>query len=156
MTTMNAIENVVYKDRVLAVIVRARALSELKASGNKMTFATPDHFPFQMGIHARPKGDLIPAHFHNPFPELKNLPVQEFFFVKSGKVKIDLFDERENDAKVSGFIAEAGDTVLLNSGHGMIFLEDTELIELKQGPYRGKNEEKRFVAVVNGRAGGKQ
>ena len=142
---MVAVENVVYKDRLLAVVIRAQALKELKISGNKMSFATPDHFPLQVGIHSRPKGDTVSAHFHNPFPELKNLPVQEFFYVKSGKVRIELYDERENDRKVSEVIAGEGDTVVLNTGHGMTFLEDTELIELKQGPYRGKEEEKRFI-----------
>lgn len=152
---MNAIENITHKGKLLAVIIRAHALGELQASGKKMSFHTPDHFPLQVGLHARSKDDVISAHSHNPFPELKNLAVQEFFYIKSGRVKIDLFDERENDAKVSEFIAGTGDTVLLNSGHGMIFLEDTELIELKQGPYRGKEEEKRFIDV-SGKAGGKQ
>ncbi len=143
---MKAVESVVYKDRTLAVVVRAHALRELRSSGNKVSFATPEHFPLQVGIHARPKGDAVSAHFHRPFPELKNLPVQEFFHIKSGKVKIELYDERENDAKVSEIIAEVGDTVILNTGHGMIFLEDTELVELKQGPYRGREEEKRFIS----------
>ncbi len=143
---MKAVESVVYKGRTLAVVVRAYALSELRSSGNKVSFATPEHFPLQVGIHARPKGDAVSAHFHRPFPELKNLPVQEFFHVKSGKVRIELYDERENDAKVSEIIAENGDMVILNTGHGMIFLEDTELVELKQGPYRGREEEKRFIS----------
>ena len=143
---MKAVESVVYKDRTLAVVVRAHALRELRSSGNKVSFATPEHFPLQVGIHARPKGDAVSAHFHRPFPELKNLPVQEFFHIKSGKVKIELYDERENDAKVSEIIAKVGDTVILNTGHGMIFLEDTELVELKQGPYRGREEEKRFIS----------
>lgn len=146
---MKAVENVVYKDRLLAVILRSDALEELRSSGKKISFHTPEHFPLQVGLHSRQKGDVVSAHFHRHFPELKNLPVQEFFYVKSGRVKIDLFDEQENDAKVSEVIAGEGDTVLLNTGHGLTFLEDSELIELKQGPYRGRDEEKRFI-------GGKQ
>ena len=142
---MKAVENVIYKNKLLAVIIRAHALNELQLSGKKVSFHTPDHFPLQLGIHARQKGDRVSAHFHKAFPELKNLSVQEFFYVKSGKVKINLHDESENDAKVSEIIAETGDTVLLNTGHGMVFLEHTELIELKQGPYRGRDEEKRFI-----------
>lgn len=146
---MKAVENVVYKGKLLAVIIRANALDELQASGKKMSFHTPEHFPLQVGIHSRREGDIVSAHFHRCFPKLRNLPVQEFFYVKSGRIKIDLFDEQENDAKVSEVVAEEGDTVLLNTGHGLTFLKDTELIELKQGPYRGKDEEKRLV-------GGKQ
>ena len=143
---MKTVENVVYKEKLLAVIIRAQALTELQASGKKMSFHTPEHFPLQVGLHARPKGDIVPAHFHNPFPELRNLAVQEFFYIKSGLVKIDLFDERENDAKVSEVLVGEGDTVILNTGHGLTFLENTQIVELKQGPYRGKDEEKRFVA----------
>lgn len=142
---MEAIENVIYKGKLLAVIIRSQALAELQSSGKKVSFHTPEHFPLQVGIHVRSKGDMVEPHFHNPFPQLNNLAVQEFFYVKSGKVKIDLHDESEKDAKVSEFIAQAGDTVLLNTGHGMTFLDRTELIELKQGPYRGKDEEKRLV-----------
>ena len=143
---MKEIENVEYKGRTLVVVVRAHALRELKSAGNKVSFATPEHFPLQMGIHARLKGDIVSAHFHRPFQELKNLPVQEFFHVKSGKVKIELYDERENDAKVSEIIAEDGDMLILNTGHGMTFLEDTELVELKQVLYRGREEEKDSLA----------
>lgn len=152
---MKAVENVIYKGRLLAVIIRAKALDELQASGKKMSFHTPEYFPLQVGLHARIKGEVIPAHFHIPFLELKNVVVQEFFHIKAGRVKINLFDELENDAKVSELIAETGDTILLNSGHELVFLENTEFIELKQGPYRGKEEEKRFVNVIE-KAGGKQ
>ena len=144
---MKAVENVVYKGRLLAVVIRASALNELQASGKKMSFHTPEYFPLQVGLHARSKGEVVSAHFHNPFSELKNLAVQEFFYVKNGRVKIDLYEESEDDAKVSEVVVESGDTILLNTGHGMTFLEKTELIELKQGPYRGKDEEKRFVGV---------
>jgi len=143
---MKAVENVVHKGRILAVVIRAPALEELQSSGKKTSFHTPGHFPLQVGLHVRPKGDVVEPHFHNPFPQLRNLAVQEFFYVKSGQVKIDLHDDSEDDAKVSEIIAKTGDTVLLNTGHGMTFLEKTELIELKQGPYRGREEEKRFLS----------
>src|SRR3990167_1173689 len=98
---MKAVENIMHKDRLLAVVIRSHALRELQSSGKKISFPTPEHFPFQMGMQIRPKGDTVSVHFHKAFPELKNLPVQEFLYVKSGKIKIDLHDELENDNKVS-------------------------------------------------------
>ena len=71
--------------------------------------------------------------------------MQEFFYVISGKIKIDLYDDRENDTKVSEVIIETGDSIILNTGHGFTFLDDAKLVELKQGPYRGREFEKRFV-----------
>ena len=41
----------------------------------------------------------------------------------------------------------AGDTIILNTGHAVTFLDEaTKVVELKQGPYRGRTEEKREVA----------
>jgi len=42
-------------------------------------------------------------------------------------------------------ILERGDVILLVSGgHGFEFLEDTELIEVKEGPYMGVDDKERF------------
>ena len=141
----SAVERINHNDKILAIIIRAKALSELEHSGENMLFATPNEFPFQVGIHSRKKKDTIKPHFHLPFAELKDFPVQEFFYVISGKIKIDLYDDRENDTKVSEVIIETGDSIILNTGHGFTFLDDAKLVELKQGPYRGREFEKRFV-----------
>lgn len=139
------IEQVMHDSRILAIIIRSQAIDDLEKSGKNILFATPDEFPFQVGIHHRKKNETIPAHFHIPFIELTNFPVQEFFHVLSGRVKIDLYDDSHNDAKVSEVIVAAGDSIILNTGHGFTFLDDAKMVELKQGPYRGKEQEKRFV-----------
>ncbi len=141
----HSIERVEHNSKLLAVIIRGKAFSELKESGKKMLFASPDQFPFQMGIHHRQKEETIPAHAHIPFKELKNFPVQEFFYLLSGKIKIDLYDELNQDKKISDIIISGGDSVVLNTAHGFTFLEETEMVEIKQGPYRGKEEEKRML-----------
>lgn len=142
---MKCIEKIERQGKILAVIARKEALSHLQQSGEKMLFVTPDSFPFQVGIHNRKKDEIIGAHSHLPFPELKDFPVQEFFYVISGVVKVDLYDERENDRKVSEVVIKEGDVIVLNTGHGFTFLDDAQLVELKQGPYRGREEEKRFI-----------
>lgn len=139
------VERVEHNGKILAIIVRAYSLQELEQSGESMLFATPDDFPFQVGIHHRQKGEIIKPHFHLNFSELKNFPVQEFFYVISGTVKIDLYDDREQDKKISEAVVEAGDSIILNTGHGFTFLDNAKLIELKQGPYRGREQEKRFI-----------
>lgn len=140
-----SVERIVHNGKILAIIIRFQALHNLENSDKNMLFATPDDFPFQIGIHNRKKEEKIEPHFHLPFKELINFSVQEFFHVLSGKIKIDLYDDRENDAKVSEIIVNSGDSVVLNTGHGFTFLEDAKLIELKQGPYRGKENEKRIL-----------
>ena len=141
------VEEFVYKSKLLAVITRAAALENLEKSGQNMLFVSPDHFPFQVGLHHRKKDEKVKAHFHKPFPELRNFPVQEFFYVISGRVKFELHDEQEQDRKVGEVVLEKGDTIILNTGHAVTFLEEgTQVVELKQGPYRGRDQEKREVA----------
>ena len=146
---MSGVENIEHNGKILAVVIRADVSKVLESSGEKLKFTTPDNFPFQVGVHNWQDGLVIKPHFHNPFKELRNFPVQEFFYVISGKVRIDLYDDRENDAKVYEVIVETGDSIVLNTGHGMESLEPAKLIELKQGPYRGRDVEKRFPVNCN-------
>lgn len=138
-------EKIIHKGKILAIILRQRSLAGLWNRGEKVHFITPNDFPFQVAVHNRARGEVIAPHFHVPFPLLQDFPVQEFFYVLSGRVKIDLYDDREQDRKVQEVELREGDSITLNTGHGFTFLEDARLIELKQGPYRGKEKEKRFV-----------
>ncbi len=134
-------EKVTHKGHLLAVIVRA----ESSAFSERISFVTPEDFPFQVGIHNREENEDISPHFHLPFKELKDFPVQEFFYVLDGSVKIDLYDPVENKDKVEEVIIHRGDMIVLNTGHGFTFLEKSRLLELKQGPYRGRENEKKEI-----------
>jgi hypothetical protein len=62
---------------------------------------------------------------------------------RKGKVEVRFF----NDAKefISKTIIQTGDVLMLVSGgHGFTMLEDTILLEIKQGPYTGLVEKERF------------
>ena len=131
-----AVEQITKDGKILAIIIRKGITDPLK-------FATPDDFPFQVGVHNKEAGDKIQAHVHIPFPELKNLRVQEFFYIISGKLKVNLYDSDEK--KVQDVVLNEGDSIVLDCGHGFEFLEKTSMIELKQGPYRGKEQEKKMI-----------
>ena len=140
-----SIEKIERNGKILAIITRTKALEELEQSGKNMLFVSPDEFPFQVGIHSRKDGDKVLPHAHIPFQELKNLSVQEFFYIISGKVIVDLFDENDNNLKVKTLTLEKGDSIILNCAHGFTFLDNAKVIELKQGPYRGRENEKREI-----------
>ena len=41
-----------------------------------------------------------------------------------------------------------GDVILLcDGGHGFVMLEESEIIEVKQGPYAGEDDKRRFEPV---------
>ncbi|MBA4369741.1 MAG: hypothetical protein C0403_19110, partial [Desulfobacterium sp.] len=68
---------------------------------------------------------------------------QEVLFVKKGKIEVDFYDD-ERKYIVSKLIS-TGDVLLLASGgHGFRMIEQSEIIEVKQGPYAGDNDKTRF------------
>jgi hypothetical protein len=59
---------------------------------------------------------------------------QETLLVKSGRIRVDLYSDEKKYIRSEELVA--GDVILLASGgHGFVFLEESELIEVKQGPY---------------------
>jgi mannose-6-phosphate isomerase-like protein (cupin superfamily) len=125
--------------KLLAVIIKAN----YKKDG--IAFFTPDDFSQQLGYMNRPKGYIIDPHVHN-LVERKVTLTQEVLFVRSGKVRVDFFDDDKN--YIESTIIEAGDVILLAAGgHGFEVLEDAEMIEVKQGPYCGEMDKVRFKSV---------
>jgi mannose-6-phosphate isomerase-like protein (cupin superfamily) len=71
---------------------------------------------------------------------------QEVLFIKSGKLRIDLYSSKKY---YRSFILNKGDIIFLSSGgHGFKMLKPTEIIEVKQGPY-SKFNDKIFLDPVN-------
>ena len=67
--------------------------------------------------------------------------IEEVLFVKNGKVKVTIYNEKQHI--IAEEIVSSGDVVYLcHGGHGFEILEKTELIEVKQGPYLSKEEDK--------------
>jgi hypothetical protein len=124
---------------LLAVIIRA----DFQADG--IVFATPNELPQQHGYMKRPAGYEIDPHVH----VLKRYEVEyssETLFIRKGKVRIDFYSEDKQ--YLSSEILTAGDVVLLSrGGHGFEMLEESEIIEVKQGPYESDNDKIRFEGV---------
>ena len=68
---------------------------------------------------------------------------QEVLFIKSGKVRIDFYDDEKN--YLQSRTLNKGDIILLAfGGHGFEMIENSEIIEVKQGPYCGEKDKERF------------
>ena len=93
----------------------------------------------------RPKGYKIIPHHHNNVKRVIKT-TDETLIIKSGKVRIDFYDEKKKYLKSK--ILKKGDVILLiNGGHGFEMLEKTEMIEIKQGPYSNDKDKTRFEPV---------
>ena len=106
------------------------------------TFLTPPEFKQQVGFVVYPAGGEIPRHVHRPI-ERRLVGTSEVIFVHRGSCILDVYsDDRE---LVASRRLEPGDLMLMvGGGHGFRMLEDTVLLEIKQGPYTGLDEKERF------------
>lgn len=92
-----------------------------------------------------PAGKVIDAHVHNMVHRNVVL-TQEVLFIKKGTLRVDIYDEYEDYLESREL--HAGDVILLVSGgHGFQALEEVEMIEVKQGPYTGEQDKRRFEGV---------
>lgn len=135
------IEFISDNNKTLSIIIR----SQYKTDGIK--FFTPDDFSQQLAYMNRKKGYIIPPHVHNAV-ERKVYLTQEVLFIKSGKVRVDYFDDDKQ--YIESRILNQGDVVLFSSGgHGFFMIENSEIIEVKQGPYSGDNDKTRFDSITD-------
>ena|SRR5579872_4415221 len=122
---------------LLACIVRADYAPEAT------TFVTTADLPMQIGFVVYPAGGEAGAHSHRPVERRLTL-TPEVLFVRSGRCALDVYGE--DRALVTTVELGLGDVVLLIAGgHGVRMLEDTVLLEIKQGPYVGVDEKVRFT-----------
>jgi len=133
------VEHVYYHDRLLSIIIR----TEFESEG--LVFFTPDRFSQQLGYMKRPKKYVIPPHTHNAVPREVQY-TNEVLFIKRGKVRVDFYGEDKN--YLESRILRQGDVILLAyGGHGFEMLEESEIIEAKQGPYAGEVDKTVFAPV---------
>ena len=129
-------EQITHNNQIIAIIIKH------DYSNKGITFFTPNDFSQQLAYMNHPQGKKIQPHVHN-IVKREVLYTKEALFIKNGKIRVDFYtDEQEY---VCSRILESGDIILLASGgHGFEMLEDTEMFEIKQGPYAGENDKTRF------------
>lgn len=123
-------------DAPLAYIIRESCLPA------RTTFLTPPEFKQQIGYIVYPAGSEVGRHTHVPL-ERRIVGTSEVLVVRSGRCLIDVYDDGR--ALVATRELLPGDIMLMvGGGHGFRMLEDTVLLEVKQGPYTGLDEKERF------------
>ena len=132
-----SLERIEFNNELYALILR----KDYESTG--IQFFTPDAFSHQLGYMNRPKGYVIDPHFHVVHERTVQY-THEVLFVRKGRVRVDFYgpdqvylDHRE---------ITTGDVILLaHGGHGFEMLEESEMIEVKQGPYAGDQDKVRFT-----------
>jgi len=131
------IERVINDGIELALILRTTFFKE------GIEFLTPGNYSQQLGYMCRPAQYVIKPHVHNPIAREVHY-TNEVLFIKSGKLRVDFYSQERK--YLESKILESGDVILLAmGGHGFTMIEQTEIIEVKQGPYVGESDKTRFT-----------
>lgn len=134
------LKEIKFGEVIFAIIVSS------KFEKDGIEFFTPNDFSQQLAYMKRPKDYVIAPHVHNAVRR-EVLFTKEVLFIKSGKVRVDFYDDDKN--YLESTIIVGGDVILLAfGGHGFEMLEESEIIEVKQGPYAGEMDKVRFEPVA--------
>ncbi|MBS3072825.1 hypothetical protein J4477_03270 [Candidatus Pacearchaeota archaeon] len=132
------IEKIEEDGNVLAIVVR----SDYQKEG--LNFFTDETHSFQIGIHDVKKGKRYRAHKSKPFKKLENLRANKIYLIQRGLARVDVYNNK--NLKIVEIFLYGGDLILfIMGGHGITLMENTKMIEIKQGPYRGVDEDKIFL-----------
>jgi hypothetical protein len=127
---------IINNGRTIAIIITA----EFQKDG--IHFFTPSEYSQQLAFMKRPGGYIVSPHTHNLVPR-EVINTLETLFIRKGKVRVDFYSEEKEF--IESYELKTGDVILLVSGgHGFEMLEETEMIEVKQGPFLGDQDKVRF------------
>lgn len=132
----NHIETIVHGLEPLALIIRA----DFDEPG--LHFFTPNSFSQQVAFMKHPSGHKIAPHVHN-MVNRQVLYTQEVLLIRRGRLRVNLYSSSQQF--ITSRNLEAGDVILLcGGGHSFEMLEETSMVEVKQGPYAGNQDKTRF------------
>ena len=121
------VERITWDGQLLACVVRARWRPEAT------TFVTEPELFLQVGLVIYPKGGAVPPHTHRPVERRIN-GTHEVLVVQCGRCVVDIFND--DRALVASPELGPGDLIIVTGGgQAYRMLEDTVLLEVKQGPY---------------------
>ena len=106
------------------------------------TFITDADARQQVGFIVYPKGGVIARHLHRSL-ERHLIGMSEVLVVRSGRCEIDVYDDEHK--LVATRELNAGEVaIMVAGGHGFRVLENTVMLEIKQGPYLGAQDKELF------------
>lgn len=131
---MRTIEKIESKGEIIAIVVRG------VPPDDGIHFFSPPEFSQQLGLISRKKDYIIKPHIHKLVTRKVSV-TQEVLYILSGRIEVMLYNKDKE--KIKSLELKGGDTILLASGgHGIKFIEDSKILEVKQGPYSGVDGDK--------------
>jgi len=133
------VEQITHNNKILAIIIRNSFSKE------GIEFFTPNDNALQVGYMNRPKDYSIKPHVHYKISRTINT-LQEVLFIKKGEIRVDFYEDNKNYL-FSNNLSKGDFIILVSAGHGFFMLEESEIIEVKQGPYMEDKDKEKFDPV---------
>ena len=134
------IEQIKNQKKLYALIVRSRYR---KKKG--INFFTDKNSTQQFGYMNHKKNHVILPHRHNK-RQSKILLTTEVIIILKGMLRVDFYNDKEKYLFSKKLYSN--DIIMLSSGgHGFKVLKDTQMIEVKQGPYSLSMDKVKFEKV---------
>lgn len=122
------VEHIQYRGDIIAIIFYNGPIDP------GVHFYAENESTLQVGKHLRLKGEQIKPHRHLAVRMHRDEPLKEVLYIEKGKVKVNFYNDRWEE--VDSRVLKRGDIILLISGgHGFEMLEESVMLEVKEGPY---------------------
>lgn len=125
------IERIDHNGEEVATIIRANHIV------HGAEFVSSNEDPLQVGMLERRKGDVAQPHWH-PYEPQTISAMHEIIFVVRGRLRLTIFDEATEGEIYKTELLQGDLVVHKKHGHGVEFLEDSLIYEVKQGPFTGE------------------
>lgn len=120
------VEKILYKNELMGIKIRNMSFGSNPITDGKE--------PLQLVTLKHPKGVYLKAHTHAPKKRITE-SLQECLIVKKGKIRLDLYGHDKQFHK--RLYLKPGELfILTKGGYGIQLMEDSELIEVKNGPFK--------------------
>lgn len=108
-------------------------------------FWTQPDAPLQVGHFRRGEGYEVKAHRHIGTTSIVT-STTEVLVVESGRLLATIYDQY--DTKVTEIRLNPSDVLILwQGGHSFHALTEVEVLEIRQGPYRGREQDKQELEI---------
>ncbi|MAU54858.1 MAG: hypothetical protein CMC29_03485 [Flavobacteriaceae bacterium] len=126
--------------KIIADDIHIASIVTPNLSSEGLSFLTDDENFIQVGIWNYKKGKRLETHFHNTFSR-EATKTNESVYVVEGKIKCNLYFE--NGDFISSHIINKGEMIIqFNGAHEYFIVEDSVVIENKNGPYFGPEKDR--------------
>ena len=120
----------------------AKVFKHKKKKFRGIKFFTSKQLNLQVGLMSHKSKHSIQPHYHLKRGKIIK-DMSEFLIIFKGKIKVLFYNKKKIFVK-SKILNEKDMILIISGAHGFKILKETEMLEVKQGPFIGTKDKKRF------------